>query len=128
MEGKALMTNIIFQAAATPGNTAAAAELTAQLKSIGVTADTEGGFLTIHIDYDKFNSVTKRKAGRKGQAAQHGAELLTIPAVYQYAQEHTAAETARYCRLSLRTYQRRVAEYKKLNIWSAAGGEQYKYF
>lgn len=122
------MNDIIFQAAATQANTAAAAELTAQLKSIGVTADIDGGLLTIHIDHDKFNFVTKRRAGRKGQAAQHGAELLTIPAVYQYAQEHTAAETAAYCRLSLRTYQRRVAEYKKLNIWSATGGEQYKYF
>ena len=91
------MNDIIFQAAATQANTAAAAELTTQLKSIGVTADIDGG-------------------------------LLTIPAVYQYAQEHTAAETAAYCRLSLRTYQRRVAEYKKLNIWSATGGEQYKYF
>ncbi len=70
--------------------------------------------LTFSIDEKKFDTVVHRHAGRnkKNLNAHKTCE------VYQYAQTHTAQETADYCGISLRTYQRRLKSEREHGTWN----------
>lgn len=63
--------------------------------------------ITVYEDLLKRNAGKRRKLGK----------LRRICEVYLYRQGHSAAETADYAGLLLRSYQRRVKKYKEKGLW-----------
>ena len=63
--------------------------------------------ITVYEDLLKRNAGKRRKLGK----------LRRICEVYLYRQGHSAAETADYAGLLLRSYQRRVIKYKENGLW-----------
>lgn len=63
--------------------------------------------ITVYEDLLKRNAGKRRKLGK----------LRRICEVYLYRQGHSAAETADYAGLLLRSYQRRVKKYKENGLW-----------
>ena len=86
-------------------------ELNKQLEKAGVklTAD-EYTYLTIDIDQEKFNSVTKRKAGRRKKKTS-----VLYEQVMEYAKTHTSMETAEWLGLTRQTYYRKLKEHRENN-------------
>ena len=70
--------------------------------------------ITVYEDLLKRNAGKRRKLGK----------LRRICEVYLYRQGHSAAETADYTGLLLRSYQRRVKKYHEKGLWGreAEGG------
>ena len=63
--------------------------------------------ITVYEDLLKRNAGKRRKLGK----------LRRICEVYLYRQGHSAAETADYAGLLLRSYHRRVKTYKENGLW-----------
>ena len=70
-------------------------------------------FLYFNFEKDKIKNVKTRGAGRKSIMSEH-----TIREVFDYSLSHSAAETAQFAGISMRTYQRHVAKYKVSGFWS----------
>ena len=85
--------------------------LNKHLEKAGVklTAD-EYTYLTIDIDQEKFNSVTKRKAGRRKKKTS-----VLYEQVMEYAKTHTSMETAEWLGLTRQTYYRKLKEHRENN-------------
>lgn len=79
----------------------------------GVKVESNTGNVYFNFDADELARIRYRGAGRKSIMSKR-----LISEVYLYALEHTAAETAAYAGMSLRTYQRNVAKCKAGNKWT----------
>lgn len=69
--------------------------------------------LTFSIDHDKYESVVNRHAGRNKK----NPELRRTSEVFVFAKNHSAKETAEFCQISLRTYQRRLKLERDRGTW-----------
>ncbi len=70
--------------------------------------------LAFSIDDKKFDRVVHRNAGRIPK----NTHLHRTSEVFLYAQNHTAKQTAEFCQISLRTYQRRLKREKEQGTWN----------
>lgn len=86
-------------------------ELNRELEKVGVrlTAD-EYTYLTVDIDQVKFNSVTKRRAGRRKKKTS-----VLYEQVMEYSKTHTAMETAEWLGLTRQTYYRKLKAHQEGN-------------
>ena len=83
-------------------------ELNELLSTAGIEIRAAESTLTIDVNDEKFQSVTKRRAGRKKKnASQQYEEILA------YRETHTVQETFEWLGLTKQTYYRRIKELKK---------------
>ena len=72
-----------------------------------ITAD-EYSELKIHIDLDKFQSVTTRRTGRRKKKTN-----VLYEQILEYSKTHTAMETAAWLGLTRQTYYRKLNQHRE---------------
>ena len=75
--------------------------------AVTLTAD-EYTELKIHIDLDKFQSITTRRAGRKKKRTN-----VLYEQIVEYSKTHTAMETAEWLGLTRQTYYRKLKQHRE---------------
>ncbi|MCR4843101.1 MAG: hypothetical protein K5840_07570 [Eubacterium sp.] len=70
--------------------------------------------LTFSINNERYEKATKRNAGRNKK----NTRVRRTSEVFVYAQKHTVAQTAEFCQISVRTYQRRLKEVRDDGGWN----------
>ena len=75
--------------------------------AITITAD-EYTELKIHIDLDKYQSITTRRAGRRKKKTN-----VLYEQIVEYSKTHTAMETAEWLGLTRQTYYRKLKQHRE---------------
>jgi hypothetical protein len=83
-------------------------ELNEMFNPVGTEFSVDAYAFTIDVSVEKFNSVTKRKAGRKSKDTSKQYEEIMA-----YRETHTAIETAAWLGLTKQTYYRRIKQLKE---------------